>query len=557
MSDMGMNRRHFLQTSLAAAAALLLRRQVVQAGGEFVLFMWSGGLTSSSIRVKARLMLDSTTVRLVVSTQSNLSNPIYSSYAAANSSNNRVANLTLSGLNANTDYHYTIEANGQWSSLRGRFHTPTNGPFSFSFACASCAVTGSSHAVFDTIRQNNPLFFIHLGDFHYENIGINDPNLFRQAYNTVLASITQSALYRRLPLVYTWDDHDYGPNDSDGTSASRLAARQTYQEYVPHYPLVAGSGDVPIYQAFTIGRVRFIVTDNRSERTPKTAPDNAAKSILGTTQKAWLKQQLLAARDVYPLIVWVCATPWHSGPAFTDGDDFSGYTAERRELADFMYENRIRNLCVVSGDIHMVGLEDGTNSRYGREGMPGFPILQAAALDHPLHTSYGNVVYSHGQFPGGGQFGLVTITDTGGETVQVRLSGRNADNTELTGLTWVSPPPPRLWFHPATLWFYEANGIGMLSRPLTLSNIGIANLNYQINTSATWLTAQPTSGLILPDEPHTSTVTINPTSLPLGQHTAMLTLTSPEATNSPQTIDVTFLKTDEPPIFLPLQATPN
>lgn len=397
----------------------------------------------------------------------------------------------------------------------------------------------------------------HLGDFHYENIASNDPALFRQAYNTVLASVTQSALYRHLPIVYTWDDHDYGPNDSDGTSASRLAARQTYQEYVPHYPLVAGSGDVPIYQAFTIGRVRFIVTDNRSQRTPKTAPDTATKSILGATQKTWWKQQLLAARDVYPLIVWVCATPWHSGPAFPASDNFSGYTTERRELADFIYVNRIRNLCVVSGDVHMVGLEDGTNSRYGSGGQPGFPLLHAAALDNPLHTSFSNVVYSHGQFPGGGQFGLVTITDTGGETVQVQFSGRTAANNELTSLTWVSPPPPRLWSHPAEMWFYEANGVGMVSRPLTLSNIGTANLTYQINSSANWLTIQPDNGQLLPDEPVSLTVTVDSTSLPFGQHTATLTITSPEATNSPQTVPVTFLKTDVPLILLPLQTVPD
>ncbi len=41
--------------------------------------------------------------------------------------------------------------------------------------------------------------------------------------------------------------------------------RQAYREVVPHYPLVH-AGDGPINQAFTIGRVRFVLTDNRSER---------------------------------------------------------------------------------------------------------------------------------------------------------------------------------------------------------------------------------------------------------------------------------------------------
>lgn len=36
-----------------------------------------------------------------------------------------------------------------------------------------------------------------------------------------------------------------------------------YQKYFPHYPLPAGQGNVPIYQAFTVGRIRIIMTDLR------------------------------------------------------------------------------------------------------------------------------------------------------------------------------------------------------------------------------------------------------------------------------------------------------
>lgn len=551
-----MDRRQFLAFLGSSLTAFLLRRLRPPAGEEFAYFLWSGALTASSIRAKARINFDSSSVRLVASTQPDLSSPIYSTYATADATNNRVADLPLYDLAAGTTYYYTVEANGQQSALRGRFRTPdapAGTPFSFSLACASCALTGSSHPVFTTIRQKDPLFFLHLGDLHYQDIGVNDVNLYRQAFDSVLASPTQAALYRQVPLVYVWDDHDYGPNDSDATAPGRAAARATYQEYLPHYPLPAGSGDIPIYHAFTIGRVRFIVTDNRSERTPKTAPDDAGKSILGPTQKTWFKQQLLAARNAYPLVIWACSTPWHSGPAYPNGDDFSGYTSERQELADFIYQNRIRNLCILSGDIHMVGLEEGLNNRYGSDGFPGFALLQAAALDHPLHTSYPGVTYSHGQFPGAGQFGLVTITDNGGPTVQVRFSGHTANDQELTALEQTFPPPPRLWFRPSILAFYQVvGGPALLSQPLTLTNTGTGPLTYQATPSANWLAVQPATGQILPDDPQALAVTVNPAGLPLGQHTATLTITAPEASNSPQTVPVTCLITDQPPQFLPI-----
>ena len=36
---------------------------------------------------------------------------------------------------------------------------------------------------------------------------------------------------------YMWDDHDYGPNDSDRFSPARDAALSSYRDVVPHFPL--------------------------------------------------------------------------------------------------------------------------------------------------------------------------------------------------------------------------------------------------------------------------------------------------------------------------------
>ena len=40
-------------------------------------------------------------------------------------------------------------------------------PYSFRFAFASCASTGSDHPVFDAIRAAEPQFFVHTGDLFY------------------------------------------------------------------------------------------------------------------------------------------------------------------------------------------------------------------------------------------------------------------------------------------------------------------------------------------------------------------------------------------------------
>lgn len=199
---------------------------------------------------------------------------------------------------------------------------------------------------------------------------------------------------------------------------------------MPHYPLAAGRGDVPIYQSFVLGRALF-VTDGRSERPPRRRPDAPEKTALGGAQKAWLRRTLLARRDRYAVIVWVNSFPW-IGKASAGSDLWAGYDTERRELARFIEEQGISNLVMVSCDAHMLVIDDGSNNRYAPSGASGFPVLQAGALDRRGSLKGGP--YSHGAFPGSGQFALMTIEDEGGPTVKIRWSGRNYKDEELVGL---------------------------------------------------------------------------------------------------------------------------
>lgn len=395
------------------------------AANQFVQLLWSGGITSSSARVNAKLTNASTTVRLIVSPNADLSSPVTSPFATASAANNNVAPLAISGLTPNTDYYYAIEANGVVDdNTIGQFHTFANGPYSYTFAMGGDATLGSTHPVYTSIRDQNPLFFLSPGDFFYADIGSNDRSLFRAAFDATVGSATQSLLYQQVPIAYVWDDHDFSTNNADGTAASSEAARLTYQEYVPHYPLGAGSGDVPIYQAFTVGRTRFIMLDLRSERDPSGNTDNASKTMMGAAQKAWFKQQLLDANGTYPLIFIVGSVPWISS---SSSDTWAGYTTERRELADFIKVNNIHNLVMLSADAHMLALDDGTNNSYATGGGASFPVFHAAALDRGGSIKGGP--YTHGPFSGTGQFALVTVTDNNSDQICVAYSGLQRNST--------------------------------------------------------------------------------------------------------------------------------
>jgi prolyl oligopeptidase len=273
---------------------------------------WSGGVTPNSAIVKAKVARDGMKTRLLVSRNALLTSPIQTQPVVSETNNNNVVAFTVENLEPNTQYYYALEVNGRIDrKKRGEFKTfPPPGPASFEMAFASCGRTGSTRDVYDRIREHHPLFYMNMGDLHYSDIKTNRPSLFRAAYDAVLASPQQGDLYRAVPFVYMWDDHDYGGNNANKKSTTHKAARDTYDEYVPHYPFANAHEEAPIYYSFVVGRVKFILTDLRSDRDDPKDKDDVKKSIMGDTQKKWFKDELLAANGKYPLICWMSSVPW-------------------------------------------------------------------------------------------------------------------------------------------------------------------------------------------------------------------------------------------------------
>lgn len=409
--------------------------ELVEVPAKYVTFAWTGALTPNSVRVVAQTVEDSDAVVLVLSRDKDFREVLKTKPQRAGAIlNRRVVHFEVNELLPATSYYYAIEVEGKRDEDKlGQFETPpAEGPFSFQIALGSCARTGSNGRVFDTIRKHDPFMFFHLGDFHYENISVNRRDLYAEAMEQALYAPAQNALYRAQPIMYVWDDHDFGPNNSGGDAPGKLSAQLNYRQYVPHYPLDAGNAPSPIYQAFTIGRVRFIVTDNRSERSNRRDDDNAQKSILGSKQKQWFKEELRKAKGNYGAIVWVNTMPWIAKQKKKQ-DHWGGYATERAELANYIVELGIDNLLMVSGDAHMLAFDDGSNSNYAQKSGKGFPVFHVSALDRTGSDKGGP--YSHGTFPDGGQFGLVRFEDRGNE-VEITITGKNWEDKTIVSSTF-------------------------------------------------------------------------------------------------------------------------
>lgn len=136
----------------------------------------------------------------------------------------------------------------------------------------------------------------------------------------------------------------------------------------------------------------MVLTDVRSARRP-------GRTMLGEEQLRWLEHELLESHRTRALTIWVSPVGWIGGST-EGGDAWDGFDDERRGLADFVADNGIDRLVMVTGDAHMVAIDDGTNSGYAADGGRGCPVLNAAALDRPGAVKGGP--YSEGTYPGGG-----------------------------------------------------------------------------------------------------------------------------------------------------------
>ena len=339
------------------------------------------------------------------------------------------AKIPLDSLLAGTQYYYKIEIDGEVmesQDLAGKFKTFPSSASSFKIAFASCARTGSRSRIFRTIMNLEPLFYMNVGDLHYENIHENCEYDFAEAMFDIQRSPSQSTLYHNIPFTYIWDDHDYGPNNSAEDASCRKEAIEAFKRFIPHYPLAFDKNNGPVSQTFNVGRVKFVLTDLRSQKKrPKYNGCEKTKegSNFGFDKHLdWFKDQLMQAKNDSMLVAWVSGIPWISDERSRkhecdEDDDWGGFQEERQEIADFIKSNDIP-LFILSGDAHMVAIDDGTNSDYATGGGLEVPVFHAAPLDN--FGIYKGGPYSMGYSAKNGQFGLMEVVDNGGAEICIQ-----------------------------------------------------------------------------------------------------------------------------------------
>lgn len=260
----------------------------------------------------------------------------------------------LTGLAPGTRYHYRVLVEGEPDHYLGRlapfsFRTAPAGPARFRVAFGSCfrrQITADER-LWRALAQWEPDLFFWTGDNVYGDA--HDPDILAEEYRRARDLPALATFIRGVPQVATWDDHDFGLNNGDRRHPSKAGALRVFTQYWANPPL--GMADTPgAFFRYSYGGVDFFFLDGRYHRDPVEQPDGPDKTFLGAGQFAWLKAELRASGA--PFKVLICGTGWSvaKGP---DGDSWAAFRHERDALFDFLRDERIGGVVLVSGDSHV------------------------------------------------------------------------------------------------------------------------------------------------------------------------------------------------------------
>jgi alkaline phosphatase D len=339
------------------------------------------------------------------------------------------APLRLAGLDPGTRYRYTVLVDGKPAAEPGRFATQPlwqfrTDPPAFSVAFGSCfylndrfdrpgAPWGAEFRILDAIAARSPDLMLWLGD----NVYFREPE-----WTSAEGMSTRYRAYRALPELRKlaratshlaiWDDHDYGPNDADGSFTMKGAALEVFRRYWPN-PSHGLPGVPGVFGMVTYGDVDFFLLDNRFHRYPNRYPPTPEKAMFGRAQLEWLKQALVYSRAPFKVVV-AGGQFWNKANRF---EAFHNYPTEQSALADWLLGQRIPGVVFLSGDRHIGGLwrieRPGTYPLYEFTSSP----LTAGPVANPAQEERENPDLVPGTLVTQRNFGLLRVSGPRNERV--------------------------------------------------------------------------------------------------------------------------------------------
>lgn len=245
-------------------------------------------------------------------------------------------------------------------------------PPAFSIATGSCAYVneerydrpgkpyGADYQIFTNIAAQKPDAMIWLGD----NVYYREPDwatrtgmLHRYTHDRSIPEL--QPLLASTSHYAIWDDHDYGPDNSDGTWPLKETSLEVFKSFWAN-PTFGVGGQPSCATSFQYGDVDVFMLDGRYFRTPDEC-NTCERTCLGKAQLEWFLAALAASHAPFKLVAV-------GGQMLTTSEHHETfahyYAAERDTILARIEREKIKGVVFLTGDRHFTELS-GYQNRAG------------------------------------------------------------------------------------------------------------------------------------------------------------------------------------------------
>jgi len=318
------------------------------------------------------------------------------------------ATIAIGPLEPGTTYTYQVLVNGKPVRNGKEYMFTTQklwhwreSPPKFSFIAGSCMFVneekydrpgkgyGQGEKIFTSIEKEGADFMLWLGDNIYlREVDWNSRSGIYHRYSHMRQVPEIQTLLHKMHHYAIWDDHDYGPNDSDWTYWNKDITLEAFKDFWAN-PNYGVGGTEGITGAFVWNDCQFLLLDNRWYRSPQ----DSTGQILGDQQIKWAIDVLRSSKAAFNFI----AVGGQVVSDFAKYENHAVYAKERRKLLQLIDDYNIKNVVFLDGDRHSSELSryvtDDGDVIYDITSSP----LTSKAYDHNAETNSYRVGETIGQ----------------------------------------------------------------------------------------------------------------------------------------------------------------
>ena len=334
-------------------------------------------------------------VKIAYWEEGKISNKIFTAEIQTEKSKAFTAHLIADNVEPGRKYEYELYINDKLvrRNYPLRFQTQIlwqwrSDPPSFSFVTGSGAYInepeydragkpyGGEYEIYKNIYDSKPDFMVWIGD----NVYLREADYYSKTgilkrYTYQWSKEFLQSLWGSVHHYAIWDDHDFGPNNSNRSYAQKELTLEAFKMFWSN-PSYGINGKPGTTSYFEWADCEFYLLDNRYYRSPENRKFNERK-ILGDEQVEWLIDALTNSKAPFKFIVmggqFLSTSPY--------SENYSNYKDEQQKILDLIAKEKIEGVIFLSGDRHFTEL-----SKLERQG--SYPIYDFTIS--PFSSGYYN-----------------------------------------------------------------------------------------------------------------------------------------------------------------------